>query len=289
MAYYGATTPEKNVTIYEINSVSEKIYHYTISPEIYTGYTGMWYCEDKEPRFAVMDLREPEVAIKVWDLDHDQDVTGQAIPLRTNITYRIDTNLYPALKYLYRPNGNPSDSFFTVKLTDPRGKNVPNIYTGSYGKANTVILPFDTNPFVSSSPYLWSSGRAWDHTARNLQGDIVYPPGTYTFTLNQNLNHMQESYAASGMTDLEGKTTSTATVTFLDSVPRTVATTPAPAVPTGSEVTLSVTETPVSPTATAIPTSIPVAAKTTYTPLPGWIAMLAVGIAGLLAVVRRTQ
>jgi len=171
-----STTPEKNVTIYEINSVSEKIYHYTISPEIYTGYTGMWYCEDKEPRFAVMDLREPEVAIKVWDLDHEQDVTGQAIPLATNVTYRIDTNLYPALKYLYRPNGNPSDSFFTVKLTDPRGKNVPNIYTGSYGKANTVILPFDTNPFVSSSPYFWTSGKSWDRTARNIQGDIVYPP-----------------------------------------------------------------------------------------------------------------
>jgi len=99
---------------------------------------------------------------------------------------------------------------------------------------------------------------------------------------------MQESYTASGITDQEGKTTSTATVTFLDSVPVTAVTTSAPAVPAVSEVTLSVTETLVLPTKTAVPTSVPVAAKTTYTPLPGWIAVFAVAIAGLLAIVRRT-
>ena len=32
--------PEKNITLYEINSVSEIIYHYNISPNVFTGYTG---------------------------------------------------------------------------------------------------------------------------------------------------------------------------------------------------------------------------------------------------------
>jgi len=184
------SSPAKNVTIYELNSVSEKIYHYNLSPEIFAGYTGTWYCEDTATRSPVFDLRDPQMTLKIWDLDHDVDVSGQTIPRATNVTYRIDTNLYKVLNYLNRPNSNPSDSFFTIKLTDPLGRNIANIYTGSYGGAKTLILPFDTNPYVSSTPYLWRNGNTWDHAARNLQGDPLYPAGTYTFTLNQNLNRM---------------------------------------------------------------------------------------------------
>ena len=43
--------PAKNITLVDILSTSdnalEKIYHYTISPEIFANYTGKWYCEDK--------------------------------------------------------------------------------------------------------------------------------------------------------------------------------------------------------------------------------------------------
>ena len=282
-----SATPTKNVTIYDINSVSETIYRYTISPELFTGFTGTWYCDDKEPHFPVFNIQDPRITLKVWDLDHDVDVTGKTIPLTTNITYRIDTNLYSALNYLNRPNLNPSDSFFNVKLTDPLGRNIPNIQTGNYGGPKTLILPFDNNPFISSSPYLWKNGYTWDHAARNIQGDLIYPLGTYTFTATQNLNHMQESYAASAGNDQEGKTTSTATVTFLASDPLTVPSSSVTVVSTLPEVTLSATATPVSTIVTVLPTSTPVAKKTTYAPLPAWIALLGMGIAGLLAVVRR--
>jgi len=284
-----SASPAKNVTIYEINSVSEKIYHFNISPELFNGFSGTWYCEDKQPNFPVFDLRDPQIAIKVWDLDHDQDVTEKTIPRATNITYRIDTNLYPALNYLNRPNSNPSDGFFTVKLTDPLTRNIPNIFTGSYGGANTLILPFDNNPYVSSSPYLWKNGNTWDHAARNIQGDVIYPIGTYTFTVTQNLNHMQESYAAGGGTGMEGKTTSRATVTFLAPEPLAGPSSSVTVASTLPEVTISPSATPVTATATALPTSIPVAKKTTYTPLPGWIALIGVGIGGFLQIVRRNS
>ncbi|MHB8163710.1 MAG: DUF3821 domain-containing protein [Methanoregula sp.] len=277
-------TPVKNITLFELNTASEKIYHYNISPEVFTGFTGTWYCEDKMPHNPVLDVRDPRVSIKVWDLDQNKDVTGETIPRATNITYRIDTNLYPALSYSNRPNANPTDSFFTVKLTDPLGRNVPNIYTGSYGKADTVILPFESTPYISSTPYLWKNGNAWDHAARNIQGDPVYPPGSYTFTLTQNLNRMQESYPAA-----EGKTTSSATVTFLAAEPMAVPTTSVTAAATVPEVTISHAATPVTATPTAIPTTSPVPKKTTYAPLPGWIALLGVGIAGFLVMVRRDQ
>lgn len=283
------TSPAKNVTISEINSVSEKIFHYNVSPELFTGYTGTWYCEDKEPRFPVFDLRDPRIALKVWDLDHNEDVTGKTIPRATNITYRIDTNLYPALNYLNRPNSNPSDGFFVVRLTDPLKRNIPNIYTGSYGGANTLILPFETNPYVSASPYLWKNGNTWDHAARNIQGDMIYPPGIYTFTLTQNLNRMQESFLAGGSTGLEGKTSSTATVTFLASDPIVAPTSLSTVSSTLPEVTISASATKVTPTATAMPTSSPVAKKTTYAPMPGWIALLGTGIVGFVVIVRRNN
>jgi hypothetical protein len=275
--------PAKNMTLYEINSISESINHFNFTPETFTGFTGTWYCEDGAPNFPVFELRDPEVSIRVWDLDHDQDVTGMTIPRATNITYRIDTNLYPALKYLNRPNFNPSDSFFLVKLTDPLARNIPSIYTGSYGATKTQILPFDNNPYITSSPYLWKNGNSWDRAARNIQGDVIYPPGTYTFTLTQNLNHMQESYAAAG----EGKTKSTASVTFAAPEPLVVRTSAVTVTTTSPAVTISAPATAV--TASVIPTTIPVAKKTTYAPLPVWIALLGVGISGFYAIVRRNN
>jgi hypothetical protein len=285
---YPTETPAKNLTLYEINSVSETIHHFNVSPEIFSGYTGTWYCVDKEPYFPVLDLRDPSINLMIWDLDNDQDITGMTIPRATNITYRIDTNLYPALKYLNRPNFNPSDGFFTVKLTDPLARNVPNIYTGSYGRANTLILPFETNPYVTSSPYFWKNGNVWDHTARNIQGDPIYPPGTYSFTLTQNLNHMQESYAAYGGNESEGKTRSTATVTFLAPEPLVVTTSPPTVTTTLPAVTISAPATPVTATATAIQTSLTIAKKTTYTPLPEWIGIVGLVVAGIFIIRKRT-
>jgi hypothetical protein len=281
-------SPSKNMTLYAIDSIAERNYFFNISPALFSNYTGMWYCEDMQPHTPVFDVRDPQIAITVWDLDQDQDVTGKTIPRATNITYRIDTNLYPALNYLNRPNSNPSDSFFTVKLTDPRGRNIANIYTGNYGGTNTLILPFDTTPYISSSPYLWRNGNTWDRAARNIQGDVIYPPGNYTFTVSQNLNHMQESYAAGGGNDMEGKMISSATVTFLASDSVTVPSSSVTTVSTLPQVIISSPATPVLTIATAVPITSP-AKKTTYAPLPGWIALLGVGIAGVLAVVRRNN
>src|SRR5665647_3443894 len=80
--------PQKNITLYEINSVSDIINHYTISPKIFTGYTGTWYCTDKKPPKAVFEVLEPTLDIKVWDFDQNQDISGKSVPVSTKITYR---------------------------------------------------------------------------------------------------------------------------------------------------------------------------------------------------------
>ena len=271
--------PEKTIILYEINTVSEKIYHYTISPEIFTRYPGTWYCVDKKPQKVVFEVLEPQLDIKVWDLDNNQDVSGKSVPVSTNITYRVDTNLYQALKPLNRPDSNPADSFFTVSLTDSYGQSISNIFTGSAGNSRTQILVFDKQPFITESTFYWKNGKDWNRSARNAQGEPLYSPGTYTFTISQNLNQMQETYRSSGITDLERKITQTKTITFVKETPPL-----ATPVTTQPELTTIPVVTPISSTTmsiTTVPTSSPIAKKTTYSPLPEWITLLGIVLAGL--------
>jgi len=277
--------PEKSITLYEINTVSETIYHYTISPEIFARYPGAWYCVDKKPRKVVFEVLEPQLDIKVWDLDNNQDVSGKSVPVSTNITYRVDTNMYQALKPLHRPDSTPADSFFTVELTDSYGQRISNIFTGSAGNSQTVILPFDKQPFITESPFYWKNGKDWNRSAQNVRGEPLYPAGTYTFTIRQNLNHLQETLKSSGITDLEGKVTNTKTITFVKE-------TPSPAFPVNTQPVLTTSpviaagSSTISPI-TTVPTSSPVVKKTTYTPLPEWIALLGIVMAGLFIIRKR--
>jgi hypothetical protein len=273
--------PQKNVTIIQTLEDSEIAHRYSIDPKIYSGYTGTWYCEDKKPPRAVFEVLQPQLSISIWDLDKNEDITGKTVPLNTNITYHIDTNLDRALQYKYRPDINPRDSFFTVTLTDSRGNGLPSLYSGSYGKADAKIIAFESTPYISASPYIWKDGRAWDHTSRNAQGDFLYPAGTYTFTVKQNLNRMAEMYESSTSENRIGLLEASATVTFTkpeslsaQTITNTVA---APsgtmtASPAATPVT-NLTYTTLSPTRTTIP------AKTTYAPLPLWIVLSGLGIA----------
>jgi len=271
--------PAKNISIVPINTASSAIYHFNINPDVFTGFTGTWYCQDKKPYYPVFQLLEPQVSLKVWDLDHDTDVTGQSIPFATNITYRIDTDMGPAALYKNRPNANPSDSFYTVSMADPHGVPVSLLYTGTAGNPETVILPFDTHPFITQSPYYGINLPVWSHTARDKQGYFVYPDGTYTLTVRANLNKMQDAYANSKLSGT-GKITDTVTVTLVKEVTAT------PVITRTPEATITPppgTLTPETPVATATP----VAKKTTYSPVPAGIVMAGITIAGLLVVLRR--
>ena len=79
----------------------------TSAPGFFHGYPGAWYCVDKKPQKVVFEVLEPQLDFKIWDLDHNQDVSGKTIPVSANITYRVDTNLNQALQPLNRPDINP--------------------------------------------------------------------------------------------------------------------------------------------------------------------------------------
>ncbi|HEX3001918.1 MAG TPA: DUF3821 domain-containing protein [Methanoregula sp.] len=277
----------KNITVKRINDVVLPVNHFNISTDLFGGYPGNWYCEDKQPTFVVLRVAEPELSVRVWDLDNDKDITGKTVPVATNITYRIDTNLHQALGYYNRTDLNPADGFFTVKVTMPNGKQLGNIYTGNMGASTTQILSFDTAPFITTPVYYGRNLEAWNRLSRDESGGFLYPAGTYTFTVTQNLNQMQQAYPSSSTNPNNGKTISTATVTFTRSETPATAVTPAENTTIAQEpTTIVVTPQTTIPTVTRTmaPTEIPVTTKTTYSPLPLWIVVGAIGCAGFLIV-----
>jgi hypothetical protein len=273
--------PSKNVTIIETLEKSEIAHGYTISPAIFSGSEGTWYCEGKRPLRAVFEVVRPRISVRFWDLDNDTDINGKTIPLTANITYRIDTNLDRALQVRYRPEITPLDSFYTVTLIDPYGTSLSTVYTGTLGKTDTKGILLEKKPFISASPYVWKDGNAWDRTSKNTQGDSLYPVGTYTITVNQDLNHMREMYPGTTPADRAGLLEASATVIFIKPV-----STPVQTVSEPTQVSLSTgtPSLPGSPSATLTEATIPsnrttAPRNTTYAPLPLWVVPAALGIA----------
>jgi hypothetical protein len=264
-----------NLTVRTLSDAGVRVNHFNVSPQVFTGHTGPWYCEDKAPFQEVLLVVDPWFTIRAWDLDTNTDISGQSVPVTTNVTYRIDTDLYQYASYYNRTNLNPSDTIFTVSMANPLGRGVTNIYSGNAGAPSTQITTFDSTPFITTPAY-FGNIQNWNLLSRDPQGGLIYPPGTYTITASQDLDQMQEAYVAAGVTDLVGITTDNTSVTFV---------TPAAPSPTQSlpqSVSPEVTPATTSPEmqtqpVTTLPSAQPVASKTPYQPLPEWIA-----VAGLL-------
>jgi hypothetical protein len=183
------------------------------------------------------------------------------------------------------------DSFYTITLTDPGNKALNTIYTGSYGKADSHGLIFEKTPVIPVSPYIWKDGSAWDRTSRNIQGDAIYLPGTYTISVSQNLNHMAAMYADLYPDEKIGLLVSTASITFIKPESTFVQTTTSPvATPAGVVITTQADLTPASTqtyATTQVARTTKVPAKTTYAPLPLLIVLAALGLAVSCAALRK--
>ena len=172
--------------------------------------------------FRYLSLYQPQINLSIWDVDTNTDITGQIIPMSTNITYQIDTNLYTAFNYSLRPNANPTDSFFTVTLTSPSGITFPISSPGTWGTQTTRILPFNNDPIITSSPYIWQDGPSWDRNAISTEAAECIN-GTYTFMATQDLNGMMSSY--SDATAIGNVTSGDKTITFIADVITSIPTT----------------------------------------------------------------
>jgi hypothetical protein len=267
----------------KILDITGDIHSYNITPSDYSGFEGTWYTFDRKPSVPVFVVKKPEYTLRVWDLDHDRDVTGQTVPQSTRITYRIDTNLNQVLNKYNRSDVTSLDSFFDIGLKAPNGKNILSVFTGSAGGKDTVIIPVENKPFIQTSPFFWKYGGEWNRTARGGMGDVLYPLGTYTFSASQNLNNMKYFYG-----DEEGVTISgPKRITFIADQPTAQQTITVTTASTAATTTPSAIETGVVKViTTAIPTKKP---TWTSAPVPAWIALVGIGIAGLWVVYNRKE
>ena len=258
----------------KVIEITQNRFSYNISSDLFSGYEGTWYCSDKKPIVKAFTVEKPQFTLKIWDVDHDIDVTGQSMPRNTRVTYRIDTNLVRAFNSLYRPMVNPLDTLFDVRLKGPNGAGISNIYTGSAGVTGTEILTFDSKPDVRVSPYIWRDGKVWNHTARSGDGTPLYPLGTYTFTATQNLNAMKNYYG-----DVVGVTVSgPVNITFNADVA-----TPSPTATPTTQITTPATTIPVTTITTVATTRAVITTPTkkptwTSAPIPEWLTVLALSI-----------
>jgi len=183
-----ASTPEKTI---DVTATGGSFY---VNPADFSSRTGNWYCWTAGTVLGGAPLAfyaaDPQLDIKVWDLDQAKDVTGKAVPAGEKITFRIETNAYPMASMTQRAvitpswyngtgteaNGNGTyygvnatnfavvagpdpvgssqtkDGFIDIKVKTDQGAILSRLYNGASNAANTRAIPL-TGMFVDNQPW----------------------------------------------------------------------------------------------------------------------------------------
>jgi PKD repeat protein len=171
---------------------------------------------------VVFNVKDPSLALKVWDYDNNADVTGGSVTQGERLGFAIETNMYSALDAKYRAPilnktgvgvNNVGDGYMMIRVKDASAT-LTNLYS-SDGLIKTLRY---LN--VSVQPYKWGNefgnNYNWDTGSKvSASTDYVYPTGTYTVFAESWLNNMKSNYKNGGST-YTGKTVSeTRTVTLV--------------------------------------------------------------------------
>jgi PGF-CTERM protein len=228
----------------------------TVAPSDFVGYTGNWYLVDPATGFAyvlgnnpinVFVVSDPTLDIRIWDATQSADVTGKSVPQGEFLTFRIDTNMYPALtataignrsnvtfqntnvKSVSSPRFG-GDGYIDIKVKDESGATLTKLVGSDYVTTNIALGIYQnitnlTAQAVNTSPWFWSADAPnfaapglrgnWSTGAIDANGQYSYPAGVYTVTAESLLNNMKDTYRNAGA-DYTGKTVSQAyTVTLV--------------------------------------------------------------------------
>ena len=200
---------------------------FKVSPAEFVGYTGTWYLLNSSNGKAATDshgnpiplflVTDPSLDIRIWDLDVNADITGKSVPQGERLTFRIDTNMYPAFDSRYRPDiSGSTPGTITLIVKNEEGAR----YTYLYQNNTTAISLLDQR--VDRQPYFWGGGKGvptaggyWGTDLLDRDHYYFYPVGTYTVWAESTLNRMKDNYKCGGA-DYTGKTVSQAfTITLV--------------------------------------------------------------------------
>lgn len=155
--------------------------------------TGVWY--NLKTNTPAVTVKDPSLAMKIFDVKTNKDVTNKQVVEGTLLNFRVDSNLDAFTQR--GVVGAP----VTIKVKDPSG----NIYVALYNdlkQSNTLVnIPVSSSSFFVKGT--GASGAMWD---TNYQD---YKNGDYKIWVESNVNGMKDNYKdpASGA-DNTGKTIS---------------------------------------------------------------------------------
>jgi len=153
--------------------------------------TGAWYNLARN-RAPALTVREPSLALRVWDVSTGQDVTSRTVPRGRLVSFRIDSNLDAVL--VQRGAGAP----VTVRVQAPAGYVYRSLLDDT-GDANTLVdLPVTSSSFLVRGN--GTGGAVWD------TADPAYPAGSYRVWAECDLNGMKANYRDPAGNDYEGRT-----------------------------------------------------------------------------------
>jgi PGF-pre-PGF domain-containing protein len=191
-------------------------HNFLVSQAEFDGYEGDWHLVDPVTGFScsnggspvlVLNVRTPRLDIGVWDLDIGRDVSGRAIPLGENLTFRVDTNLCLALDKDSRPAiSNNTQGIITIKVKGENGAVLNYLY-----RHNATVQSL-TNLSVNTSTWFWGGGTTpgrnyWATNLLDRDHYYYYTQGTYVISAESTLNNMKENYL-SGSAAYTGRTVS---------------------------------------------------------------------------------
>jgi hypothetical protein len=198
----------------------------TISYAAFGSYYGPWYAINSTGAVdttlgAFFNVKDPQLSADVWDLSQGTQggiaVSGKSVIQGDVLTFKIGTNMDNAVNQplLRRPQKGDVEYWADIKLKTESG----NTYTSLLNKSN---LPNAINKQNIDGPS-WYWGQSadnflmtnWSTSAMDATGQLAYPAGTYTLTVESHLNNMNDNYLLGGAA-YTGKTVSEAkTVTLV--------------------------------------------------------------------------
>jgi hypothetical protein len=218
---------------------------FTVSQSEFDGYLGNWYRLNSAGKSdgSAFNVADPQLEIKAEDTTVAVDPTITWIPSGDDIRFKIDTNL----AQMASQRGSPA--LITIKVEGPDGGSYTSLYNAGGSPSSIVDIQVTTRPFYTAS--IWNMGNR-----------DRYPPGTYTYWAECNVNRMNDNYDVTGKTVSRKITLLNQGVNPLITKPTTVQTTKTlqPATtqlttvqttPAGTSTTGSTPSLTVSPTTTA--------------------------------------
>src|SRR5665647_817931 len=151
---------------------------------------GAWYNMNNN-RAVAINVKDPSLNIKVWDVQSNKDVTGRTVTAGRLLSFRIDSNL----DSVYTQRGTAAG--VTIKVKAPTG-NVFNALIDNLGNQNSLLVGVTSSSMLVAGK--GTNASMWDTANAN------YKMGEYKVWGECNLNGMKDNYKDPSGADYTGKT-----------------------------------------------------------------------------------